>query len=214
MIKSRRSVRLRGIGVASLAIILLAQALLCGAQEASAPPAAVETDEAVVLNFEGADIREVIHTLATALGLNYTIDPRVQGQVTIRTTGKIARRDLFPIFHQILRSHGIAAVKVGEMYQIVPVGEAKTRADLATSTAERRTATAEDRFVIELMKVEHIAAEEMAKVLQPFVSPGGDVIAYPRGNLVIIADLASSAQRLKEMVRAFDTDTFRELHAQ
>ena len=158
----------RWVGSAAVAALLLGQTLVSGAQEPPpAPPPAVETappppeveiDEAVVLNFEGADIREVIHSLATALGLNYTIDPRVQGQVTIRTTGKIARRDLFPIFHQILRSHGIAAVKVGEMYQIVPVGEAKTRADLATSTAERRTATAEDRFVIELMKVEHIAA--------------------------------------------------------
>lgn len=214
MIKSGRSVRLRGIGAASLAIILLAQALLCGAQEASAPPAAVETDEAVVLNFEGADIREVIHSLATALGINYVIDPRVQGQVTIRTTGKIARRDLFPIFHQILRSNGIAAVKVGDVYQIGPVGEAKTRTALPGNAAARRGATAEDTFVIELVKVEHLPAEEIAKVLQPFVSPGGDVMAYPRGNLVILTDLASSVERLKELVRAFDTDTFRELHTQ
>jgi general secretion pathway protein D len=168
----------------------------------------------VVLNFEGADIREVIHSLATALGINYVIDPRVQGQVTIRTTGKIARRDLFPIFHQILRSNGIAAVKVGDVYQIGPVGEAKTRTALPGNAAQRRGATAEDTFVIELVKVEHLSAEEIAKVLQPFVSPGGDVMAYPRGNLVILTDLASSVERLKELVRAFDTDTFRELHTQ
>src|SRR5216684_3030948 len=214
MSTSRRGVRIGGVGAASLATILLAQVLLCGAQEASAPPAAVEADEAVILNFEGADIREVIHSLATALGINYVIDPRVQGQVTIRTTGKIARRDLFPIFHQILRSNGIAAVKVGDVYQIGPVGEAKTRTALPGNAAARRGATAEDTFVIELVKVEHLSAEEIAKVLQPFVSPGGDVMAYPRGNLVILTDLASSVERLKELVRAFDTDTFRELHTQ
>lgn len=184
-----------------------------GAGKAQETPAADATvNEAVVLNFEGADIREVIHSLATALGINYLIDPRVQGQVTIRTTGRIARRDLFPLFHQILRSSGLAAVKVGEMYQIVPVGEAKTRSALVTRAAERRGAAAEDAFVIELVKIEHLAAEEMAKVLQPFVSPGGDVIAYPRGNLVILTDLASNVTRLKELVRAFDTDTFRDLH--
>jgi general secretion pathway protein D len=171
-------------------------------------------DEAVVLNFEGADIREVIHSLATALGISYTIDPRVQGQVTIRTTGRIAGRDLFPIFHQILRANGIAAVKVGNLYQIAPVGEAKTKALLSRDPAARGGATAEDRFVIELVKVEHLAAEEMAKVLQPFVSPGGDVIAYPRANLVIISDLATNVARLKELVRTFDVDTFRNLHAE
>jgi general secretion pathway protein D len=201
----------------SLAALILGYGISGGAQESATPtpaPATIETDEAVVLNFEGADIREVIHSLATALGINYSIDPRVQGQVTIRTTGKIARRDLFPIFHQILRSHGIAATRVGELYQIAPVGEAKTRAPLTDSPARRRSAAAEDRFVIELVKVGHVSAEEMAKVLQPFVSPGGDVIAYPRGNLVIISDLAESVARLKELVVAFDTDTFRELRSQ
>lgn len=195
-----------------IAFVFVIQAGDGEAQEAPGAGGGVETDEAVVLNFEGADIREVIHSLATALGINYIIDPRVQGQVTIRTTGKIARRDLFPLFHQILRSSGIAAVKVGDMYQIAPVGEAKTKSALVTSSAERRGAAAEDAFVIELVRVEHLAAEEMAKVLQPFISPGGDVIAYPRGNLVIITDLASNVARLKELVRAFDTDTFRDLH--
>lgn len=193
------------------------------AEAAPEPPKKVETkasmvapsgDEAVVLNFEGADIREVIHSLATALDISYTIDPRVQGQVTIRTTGRIAGRDLFPIFHQILRANGITAVKVGNLYQIAPVGEAKTKAPLSHNDDTRIRARAEDRFILELVKVEHLAAEEMAKVLQPFVSPGGDVIAYPRANLVIISDLATNVDRLKELVQTFDVDTFRDLHAE
>lgn len=206
----------------AVALAWLALGSLVMAQEevASPPPSpaagpeATSADEAVVLNFEGADIREVIHSLATALGISYTIDPRVQGQVTIRTSGRIAGRDLFPIFHQILRANGIAAIKVGNLYQIAPVGEGKTRAELADSAGERRAANAEDRFVIELVKIENLAAEEMAKVLQPFVSPGGDVIAYPRANLVIISDLASNVERLKDLVRTFDVDTFRNLYAE
>ena len=85
-------------------------------------------DEAMVLNFERADIREVIHSLATALGISYTLDPRIGGQVTIRTSGNISRRELFPLFSLILRQNGIAAVKTGDIYQILPVAEAKTRA--------------------------------------------------------------------------------------
>ena len=218
----------RLIPLIAAAIAWLIQGTLVMAQEGGAAPApppappaaplrldeATSGDEAVVLNFEGADIREVIHSLATALGISYTIDPRVQGQVTIRTTGRIAGRDLFPIFHQILRANGITAVKVGNLYQIAPVGEAKTKAPLSRNDPTRIRATAEDRFILELVKVEHLAAEEMAKVLQPFVSPGGDVIAYPRANLVIISDLATNVDRLKELVRTFDVDTFRNLHAE
>ncbi len=213
----------RLIPLIAIAIAWLIQGTRVMAQEGEAAPApppappaagreATSGDEAVVLNFEGADIREVIHSLATALGISYTIDPRVQGQVTIRTSGRIAGRDLFPIFHQILRANGIAAVKVGNLYQIAPVGEGKTRAEVTDTATEQRAANAEDRFVIELMKVDHLAAEEMAKVLQPFVSPGGDVIAYPRANLVIISDIASNVGRLKELARMFDIDMFRNLY--
>src|SRR5262249_46379571 len=80
--------------------------------------------------------------------------------------------------------------------------------------AEYRKAKAEGRFVVELVKVEHVSAEEIAKVLQQFVTPGGDVLAYPRGNLVILTDLAEGVGRLKELIAAFETDMFHALRSQ
>ena len=174
----------------------------------------VGEDELIELNFEGADIREVIQGLAAGLCIHYSIDPRVQGAVTLRTAGKIHGQDLFPLFHQILRINGIAAVKVGDIYHIAPVGEAKTKVPLLSESSRRRTASAQDEFVIELIKLEHIAATAMTEILQPFVSAGGDVVAYPRGNLVILVDLASNVERLRDLIAAFDTDTFRALHTQ
>ena len=169
-------------------------------------------DEAMVLNFERADIREVIHSLATALGLSYTIDPRIEGQVTIRTTGKIARRDLFPLFNEILRNNGIVAVRQGDLYQVLPVAEAKTRA-IAPRGGVRDGGRAEDTFVIEIISLRHVAAEEMANILQPFVTPGGDVLAYPRANTIVVTDLDSNVRRLRELVATFDIDGFTNLHA-
>ena len=175
----------------------------------------VGADDLIELNFEGADIREVIQGLAAGLCIHYSIDPRVQGAVTLRTASKIRGQDLFPLFHQIMRINGIAAVKVGDIYHIAPVGEAKTKVPLLSESSGRRTtASAQDEFVIELIKLEHIAATAMTEILQPFVSPGGDVVAYPRGNLVILTDLASNVERLRDLIAAFDTDTFRTLHTQ
>ena len=174
----------------------------------------VGESELIELNFEGADIREVIQGLAAGLCIHYSIDPRVQGAVTLRTASKIRGQDLFPLFHQILRLNGIAAVKVGDIYHIAPVGEAKTKVPLLSGSSQRRTASTQDEFVIELIKLEHIASTAMTEILQPFVSPGGDVVAYPRGNLVILVDLASNVERLRDLIAAFDTDTFRTLHTQ
>src|SRR5262245_34182999 len=169
-------------------------------------------DEAMVLNFERADIREVIHSLATALGISYTLDPRIEGQVTIRTTGKIPRRELFPLFNQILRQNGIAAVRTGDIYQILPVGEAKTRAIIRRGAAAAG-ARRDDAFVIQIFQVRHVLAEEMANILQPFVTPGGDVLSYPRANAVVVTDLDSNVQRLRQLVATFDIDGFRNQHA-
>lgn len=161
--------------------------------------------DAILLNFEAADIREVIYTFAAALNLNYWIDPRVQGQVTARSFGPIYVDDLFPVFLQILRSNGYSAVKQGDIYMIVPAEETKTRARVDSEQGDG------DRFVIDMVKVTHVSAERIVEMLNPFVSPGGDVVAYPRNNLIVITDLASNAKRLRELVQTFDNDSFRDL---
>ncbi|HYC55572.1 MAG TPA: secretin N-terminal domain-containing protein, partial [Candidatus Binatia bacterium] len=165
------------------------------------------SDESIVLNFENADIREVIYSLAAAMNINYWIDPRVQGQVTVRTSGKLAREDLFPIFHQLLRNTGFTAVKTGDLYSIVPAEEGKTK------ILGSRELAAENHFVMNVVKVYHVGADQMAQTITPFVSPGGDAIAYPRSNLLIITDVAANADRLTDLVQSFDTNTFAEMNA-
>jgi len=205
-----------------LAIVSVADVLAGPPAWAQNPPVPTELvpesdrplgdDKAMVLNFERADIREVIHSLATALGISYTLDPRIEGQVTIRTTGKISRRELFPLFNQILRQNGIAAVKTGDIYQILPVAEAKTRAIIPRGAAAAG-ARRDDDLVIEIFQVRHVLAEEMSNILQPFVTPGGDVLSYPRANAVVVTDLESNVQRLRQLAATFDIDGFRNLHA-
>ena len=212
------------VSVSVAAVVLVAAAASAQIPEPSPPPGAPAAEstlpaparpaeDSVVLNFEGADVREVIHSLADALGINYQIDPRIQGQVTIRTTGTIAKEDLFPVFNQILRSNGISTVRVGDIYQIIPVAEAKTKAIIPATSAERQRTQRQDAFVIEVLRVEHVAAQAMVNVIQPFVTPGGDVIPYARANLLIVTDLNSNVERLKELVATFDRDAFRDLRA-
>jgi general secretion pathway protein D len=169
---------------------------------------ATTAGDSIVLNFENADIREVIYSLAVAMNINYWIDPRVQGQVTVRTAGKLSREDLWPIFHQLLRNNGFAAVKNGDLYSIVPAEEAKTR--VITPGLD---VGSEGHFVMNVVKVEHVSADQMATTVTPFVSPGGDVISFPRSNLVIITDIAKNADRLQELIRTFDTNTFAQMNA-
>src|SRR5207253_1352151 len=119
--------------------------------------------------------------------------------------------DLWPLLNQILRNNGIAAVKVGDVYQILPVAEAKTRAIIPRSRAAKSGVAEKDAFAIEVVPVAHVSADEMVNILQPFVTPGGDVLSYPRANLLVITDLQANIDRLRELITTFDSDVFHNL---
>lgn len=154
----------------------------------------------VSLNFNRADLVEVIHVLAQHLRINYTIDPEVKGTVTIYSAEPLRQEDLLPIFHQILRINGAVAVKTGNLYRIAPIKEGK---GLARPMAGR-----EDSFALQVVPVRFFSVTEMKRLLTPFVTPGGEILDFPRGNFLIIVDLPSNIQRLMEIKDLIDVNVF------
>ena len=157
----------------------------------------------VSLNFNRADLVEVIHVLAQHLRLTYTVDPEVKGTVTIHSAEPLKRDDLFPIFHQILRMNGVVAVKTGDLYRISPIKDAKGLARPVTQGKE-------DSFAVQVVPIRFFSVGEMKKLLTPFLTPGGEILDYPRGNFLIIVDLPSNIQRLTEIRDLIDVNVFAE----
>ena len=165
------------------------------------PPPAAPSGGMVSLNFNRADLVEIIHILAQHLRLTYTIDPEVKGIVTINSAEPLRTEDLLPIFHQVLRMNGAVAVKTGNIYRIMPIKDGK---GLARPVGSGR----EDSFALQIVPVRFFAVTEMKKVLSPFVMPGGEIIENPRGNFLIIMDLPSNIQRLIEIADLIDVQVF------
>src|SRR5262245_59609872 len=155
----------------------------------------------VSLNFNRADLVEIIHILAQHLRLTYTIDPEVKGTVTINSAEPLRTEDLLPIFHQVLRMNGAVAVRTGNIYRIMPIKDGK---GLARPMGSSR----EDSFALQIVPVRFFAVGEMKKVLTPFVMPGGEIIENPRGNFLIIMELPTNIQRLVEIADLIDVQVF------
>ena len=51
-------------------------------------------------------------------------------------------------------------------------------------------------------------AEELKNLLAPFITPGGEILSYPRGNFLIIIDLPSNIERLLEIRNLIDVQVF------
>src|SRR5258708_39402991 len=75
------------------------------------------------LNFDNASLTAVIDILAQKLKINYILDPKVNGKVTINTYGEIKPVDVRQLLETILRINGAAIVQVGDLYRIVPAAD-------------------------------------------------------------------------------------------
>jgi general secretion pathway protein D len=155
----------------------------------------------VSLNFNRADLIEIIHIIAQQLRLTYTIDPEVKGTVTINSAEPLRSEDLLPIFHQILRMNGAVALRTGNLYHIMPIKDGKGLARPAGQSKE-------DSFALQIVPVRFFSVAEMKKVLTPFLQPGGEIIENPRGNFLVIMDLPSNIQRLMEIADLIDVQVF------
>jgi type II secretory pathway component GspD/PulD (secretin) len=59
----------------------------------------------------------------------------------------------------------------------------------------------DDPIVIQIIELDHADAEELAKVLQPFLSKDGRVTAYDPGNILIIKDRKSIVAELVKVIK-------------
>ena len=67
----------------------------------------IQDNGEVTLNFANADIREVVDVvLGETLGVSYIIDPKVQGQITARTSRPLSRQAVIPALENILALNG------------------------------------------------------------------------------------------------------------
>ncbi len=106
----------RGALVFGLAFFLLASGSRISWLEAQS-----DGETPVTLNFENADLTEIITFVGNTLGINFMVDPQVAGKVNMRTEKPILKRDLFAVFETILKMNNAAIVKQGSIYQILPI---------------------------------------------------------------------------------------------
>ena len=152
----------------------------------------------VSLNFADTDIRDVVaQILGTMLGQTYTIDPGVHGAVTLRTAEPLARDRLLPVLQTLLAQNGAALVQSGGVYRVLPTAAAGTLGGLASGDASGGAA---------LIPLHYASAEDLAKVLQPFVQNGGRIVADAGANALVVTGDPSTRQTLSSLIAAFDID--------
>jgi len=163
------------------------------------------TEKEITLDFNNVELPVFVKFVSEVTGRNFVIDEKVRGTVTIFSPAKIPVGRVYDLFLSVLDLKGLAVSAVGDIHQIIPVAEVPpVRA-------------------IRVQKMEHVAAEEVAKVLLGLASgkapnPAGrqvkltgeisgavQVLSDKATNSLIITASDADYDVLKAVIRQIDT---------
>jgi len=160
----------------------------------------------ITLNFQDTDLREFIKViLSDVMGESFLIDPRVGGSVTIQTASPVSKAKVMPIFEEILAMNGAAMVPSDGLYKIVP-RDAAVRGNLGPDLAGSRAGMG---FAANIIPLRFIAALEMQKILEPFLTDPAGLTIDSKRNLLILSGTGQEQELIQETVELFDVDWMR-----
>lgn len=155
---------------------------------------------------QNASLVEVIDLIAKQLKINYILDPRVKGGVTINTYGEIKPTDLRPLLETILRINNAAMVQVGDLYRIVPIGDV-SRLPMSPRV-NGKDLPDDERMLLNLIFLKYATVAELSKLIEPFLGEGYKMITYEAANLLLLLDNSRNMKRTMELISLFDSDVF------
>jgi general secretion pathway protein D len=157
----------------------------------------------VEMNFDSADIQTVAKTLLSdTLGLNYVVDPRVQGIVTLASARKIPRKDVLPLFESVLRMSNAAVVREGNLVKIVPLPE-------AAGAGGATLGAGQPGFGVSIVPLRYTSAAAIAKTAESFLSRPGAVRVDQARNVILIQGTVSERKAALDVISSFDVEWLR-----
>jgi len=157
------------------------------------------------INMVDAEIVEVIdQILGKQLNLDYLIDPRVEGRITIRTSSGLPADDILSILDSVLNLNGAALVEDDGLYRIVPIDQilgAGIKPAVHPISNINRVG-----FGVEIVPIRFIEVDNLVEILQPLLSADSTIKINGRRNTILLVGPREELSTLIETIRIFDVD--------
>ena len=143
------------------------------------------------------------------IGVNYVVDPRVDGVVSIQTTQPVNKADALELFQAALTPIGAVLVQSRGIYRIAPADQAATGA-IATGLGPGAGAIGGNG--IRVVPLKYVSATEVARVLEPMVPKGAIVQADDARNILALKGSPAEIDSMLDSISIFDVDVMRACH--
>src|SRR5690606_4498035 len=88
--------------------------------------AVVAAEQTWTVNFNDADLQELVRFVADVTDKTIVLDPKTQGRVPVVSSKPVNREELYDLFLTILEVNGFTAVESGDVVKVVPLRDARS----------------------------------------------------------------------------------------
>lgn len=155
------------------------------------------------LNFENAPVATVAKViLGDVLNVGYTIDPRVQGTVTLASVRPVPKADAIYVLENALRMSGVALVRDRTGYRLLPAPE-------AGPGGIDRSASTEAGQGITVVPLRYTSAQNIFKLLDAFGVKASTMRPDNSRNTLIVSGSGTDRATAVDTILSFDADWMR-----
>ncbi|QCI12381.1 type II secretion system protein GspD [Pseudomonas putida] len=157
----------------------------------------------IVFNFTDQPIEAVINSvMGDLLHENYSISEGVKGSVSFSTSKPVNKQQALSILETLLSWTDNAMIRQGERYVILPASQA-VAGKLVPDTAVQQPPSG---LSARLFPLRYIGANEMRKLLQPFVRENAFLLVDPARNVISLAGTPQELTNYQDTIDTFDVD--------
>jgi general secretion pathway protein D len=172
---------------------------------AGARPMPTASGSGFDLNFENTPVGTVAKVvLGDILGTGYTIDPRVQGTVSLVSVKPVPKSDIVFVLENALRLSGVVLVPDTAGYRLTPIGDA-----VGSGRVDAVAASPEAGYGVSVVPLQYVSAQTVLKLMDSFATKAGMVRADATRNILLIQGSGAERRTAVDTVLSFDVDWMR-----
>jgi len=166
-------------------------------------------NDGITLNLVDAAIADAAKAvLGDMLQVNYIIDSRIKGSVTVQTTRPVSQQAILDIFDAVLSGQGARIVVDRELYKIVPTSEAATSGAPLRISA-RSNAKLPPGASVNVVPLRYVAAAEMEQVLKSVARENAILRVDAARNVLMLTGTPAEMAAMLDVIDVFDVDSMR-----
>lgn len=157
------------------------------------------------LNFENTPVGTVAKVvLGDILRVGYTIDPRVQGTVSLVSVRPVPKSDIVFVLENALRLSGVVLLRDTTGYRLTPLGDA-----VGGGRVDTVSGNPEPGFGVSVVPLQYVSAQTLLKLMDSFATKAGAVRADTTRNLILVQGTGAERRTAVDTVLSFDVDWMR-----